>query len=398
METRPIRPLALVCLLFAAAVGAAGQVREVTEAFDVRAFGAVPDDDSEDTAAIQAAIDAAPDGGTIRFPAGVYYSHGLRIIGRAGLALTGDGPDASLLRRPVTAPADARIATMEGCVDMVVTQLGFDVNGISRYGGFMCADCRRVTFARNHFFDSHKQPLGAQDRYAIVFGFGARPHEDILICQNRVEDLQVEVDDARRVRIVGNTVARPVKTAGIGTFTIAPKGGLAEAFEIAGNTIIDPVLSAGAITVHLDPPSSNDATFRDIRIRDNAVIYTAALKAASGQSWDGPEGQTWPPAVQVGTGDNSQATHGNVFEDISIEGNTVWVDPSLGSVRYGIFFANASAKSNFRFRNLTVVDNVVFYDGPEAILNIAFGDSSRVEGLQQSGNVLRRLERADAGR
>lgn len=393
-----MRLLAGVWLLFVAVVGAAGQVREVTEVCNVQAFGAIPGDDVEDTAAIQAAIDAVPDGGTIRFPAGVYSSHGLRFTDRAGLALTGDGPDVSILRRPVTAPADARIATMEGCVDMVVTQLGFDVNGISRYGGFMCAGCRRITFTFNHFFDSHKLPLGAEDRYAMVFGFGERPHEDILIAQNRVEDLQVEVDDARRVRIVGNTVARPVRTAGIGTFTIAPSGGLAEAFEIAGNTIIDPVLSAGAITVHLDPPNSNDATFRDIRIRDNTIVYTAALKAASGQSWDGPEGRTWPPAVQIGTGDNSAATHGNVFDDIAIERNTIWVEPSLGSIRYGIFFANASATSNFRFRNLKVVDNVVFYNGREAILNIGFGDSSRVEGLQESGNVLRRLERADAGR
>jgi len=167
---------------------------------------------------------------------------------------------------------------------------------------------------------------------------------------------------------------------------------LAEDFEIAGNTIIDPVLEAGAITVHLDPPNSSNATLRNIQIRDNFILYTAALKNAAKEFWDAEHGRTWPPAVQFGTGDMNEATNGNIFDGLSIERNTIWVDPELGSVRYGIIFGNASVKSNFKFRNLKVINNTIFYNGKEDFLNIGFGDFSLAENLEQSRNVIRRLE------
>jgi Pectate lyase superfamily protein len=384
-----------VSLVLVAGASAAGGLTEVSEVINVQKFGAVPNINQDQSAAIQAAINSATNGSTIYFPAGVYYSHSLRIINRAGLAFVGDGPDASILKRPATAPPDARIALMDNCTDMVISRLGFDVNGVRRYGGFVCLDSKRVTFTRNHFFDSNKQPLGIEDRYPMVFGAGSQPSEDIVISQNRVEDLQVEVDYARGVRIVGNTIARPVKTAGIVTCTIKTNGGYAEDFEIAGNTIIDPRLEAGAITVDLDPPTSDNALFRNIRIHDNVILYTAALRTATNEMFAGANGRTCPPAFQFGTGDNSLATHGNDFDGISFDRNTIWIDPSLGNVRYGVIFGNASAKSGFKFKNLKVTGNVIFYDrdttqtgwrGEAGIINI-----SEAESLDTSGNVVRRI-------
>lgn len=65
--------------------------------FDVTAFGAIPDDGFDDTAAIQLAIDAAAGagGGEVWLPAGVYHASGLDLP--AGVDLTGDGMDHSVL-------------------------------------------------------------------------------------------------------------------------------------------------------------------------------------------------------------------------------------------------------------------------------------------------------------
>ena len=316
---------------------------------DVTAYGAIPNDSANDSFAIQTAINAAPANSTIYFPRGVYLLSGVTINNRSGLTLTGDGSTLTVLKRNGSYP---NIFESTGSTDLIVTKLGFDANGIVSYGGFNFYDAKRIAIIKNHFFDSNRQPPGAGDHYSWVFGRGSVPSEDILISDNLIEDLQLEVDFGLKVRIEGNTVARPVQAAGIGAFTINDNTS-AEDYTIQNNTIVDPVGGAGGIAVHLDPPSTSYSTMKTFRILNNQIVYTKYL-SGNGAS-----------AIRIGTGDNSQATTENIFDDIVIQNNTIYKDPGspydFGYV-YGIIFGNSSATANFSFDNLTVSDNIIYYN------------------------------------
>jgi hypothetical protein len=61
-------------------------------AVSVTSFGAVGDGVSDDTAAIQRALDSLPEGGTLAFPAGSTFRHtAVLTVGRPGVRLTGGG-------------------------------------------------------------------------------------------------------------------------------------------------------------------------------------------------------------------------------------------------------------------------------------------------------------------
>jgi chitodextrinase len=316
---------------------------------DVRTYGALPDDASDDSVAIQRAIDNAPDNSTIYFPRGTYLVAHVNIYNRHGLTLLGDGSTLSVLKRSGSYP---NIFESSGSTDMLVTQLGFDANGIVAYGGFVFYDAKRITITKTHFFDANQQPVGQYDRYSWVFGRGSVPSEDILISDNLVEDLQLEVDYGLRVRIEGNTVVRPVATAGIGVFTVNDNT-TAQGYTIQKNTIVDPVVSAGGIVLHLDPPSSSYSTMKSFRILDNHIVYTKYISGSHAS------------AIRLGTGDNSQATRGNVFDDIAIQNNLIYKDPGsqydFGDIN-GIIFGNSSATANFKFNNTNVSNNRIYYN------------------------------------
>src|SRR4029453_1653742 len=109
---------ALILLVVSVANASAASV------IDVRSYGALPDDASDDSVAIQKAIDTAPDGSTIYFPRGTYLLAGVRINNRKGLTLSGDGSTLSVLKRSGSYP---NIFESTGSTDMLVTQLSFDV-------------------------------------------------------------------------------------------------------------------------------------------------------------------------------------------------------------------------------------------------------------------------------
>jgi len=217
----------------------------VAAVIDVTTYGAIPNDSADDSLAIQNAIDAAPAGSTIYFPRGTYLLSAVTINNRSDLTLTGDGSTLTILKRNGGYP---KMFESSGSTDLTVTNLGFDANGIVAYGGFNFYDAKRITITKNRFFDSNKQPVGQLDRYSWVFGRGSVPSEDIVITDNLIEDLQLEVDFGLRVRIEGNTIVRPVQTAGIGIFTVNDHTS-AQDYIIRNNTIADAVVSAD-VTAH----------------------------------------------------------------------------------------------------------------------------------------------------
>jgi hypothetical protein len=92
---------------------------------------------------------------------------------------------------------------------------------------------------------------------------------------------------------------------------------------------------------------------KTFRILDNQIVYT---KYVSGHH---------ASAIRIGTGDNSQATSGNLFDDIVIRDNVIYKDPGspydFGNV-YAIIFGNSSAVANFKFDNTNVSNNRVHYN------------------------------------
>jgi polygalacturonase len=312
--------------------------------FNVRDYGARGDGVTDDTTAIQAAVNAAPNGGsTIYFPAGTYIANNIQVTNRNGLRFEGEGPS-SILKRPPRA-GNTRIATIVSSSNLLITQLAFDENGIQNYGGVNFYGVRHVTIEHTRHFDSNPAPLGRgwTDRYSYVFGRGGTPSEDIAIRHNTIDDLQLEVDFSRRVVISDNTVSRGCCTAGIGGFTLRDDA-IMEDYTIERNVVIDPRPNGNGIVVNLDPPSTNNGAIRRIRIANNTIIR----RTTNGNG------------VLVGTPNNSVTTHGNVFEDIAIVGNRFQVDPSAPRLR-----DNAAAiKANNRpptivFRRFTITGNIM---------------------------------------
>lgn len=322
---------------------------------DVTKWGAKPNDSGDDTAAIRKAINAAPNGSTIYFPKGTYLLSDVAINYRSGLTLTGDGSTLTILKHH---GPYLPIFVSTGSTDMLITKLGFDTNGVSAFGGFNFHNAKRITITKNHFFDSNPQPAHNRDRYSWVFGRGTVPSEDILVSDNLIEDLQLEVDFSVRVRIEGNTIVRPVTAAGIGIYSVG-NNGYARNYTIEKNTVVDAVVSAGAIAIHLDPPHNNSASWKTFRILDNDIVYTKRVR------------DDHTNAIRIGTGNNTQATVGNVFDDIVIQNNVIYKDPrSPYDFFHPIIFANSSATANFTFDNTQITNNSIYYNnryGPRAV-------------------------------
>lgn len=94
--------LTLVTIALLASVTVAGSSCPVgcdcpEKTVSVTCFGAVPDDESGDSVAIQDAIDSVEDGWTIYFPGGVYIVDIPLEIGRSNISLAGAGIESELL-------------------------------------------------------------------------------------------------------------------------------------------------------------------------------------------------------------------------------------------------------------------------------------------------------------
>ena len=302
---------------------------------NVQSLGAKGDGATDDTQAIQRAIDTAGSGAAIKFPAGTYIVSNLMVKNRTSLSFIGEGAK-SVLKQKAGAP---RIAEFRDSANITVTELAFDANGIESYGGLVFYGGRGVQIVNNLFWDSAPKPVGRFDRYSVVFGRGSAPSQNLWIVNNVINDLQLEVNHAQKVVIEGNIVRRAVATAGIGIFTVGD-GAIAEDYQIIRNTIVDPV--GAGISIGIDPPTDRNCVFRRITIADNAV--TRNKSAGHG--------------IRLGTPDNSKKTNGNEFKEIVIKNNRLRVESSAPQPTQ-IIFANTSANAGIAFDGLTVSGNKI---------------------------------------
>ncbi len=310
------------------------------ERIDVKSRGAKGDGQTDDTRAIKTTMDNAPAGANIYFPEGTYVVRTLFLTGRKDLSLTGAGRN-SLLKRQ----SGEALAVFRNLENFRIANLAFDANGLDRYGGLQFLSSKGVTIEDSHFFDSARKPVTEYDRYAVVFRRGEEVSEDITIRRNNIRDLQIEVNHSRRVRIDRNRSVDAVKTTAIGGFTVSD-GAIMEDYEVTRNTVIDPYQFG--FTFSLDPPNNSNNVFRRITIKDNVVRRT---KKGNYE-------------FIVGTGNISQATNGNVFEDIQIVGNRVIVEDSApdGSQVTSVF-GTSSPQANFFLDRLVIKDNVFQLNG-----------------------------------
>jgi hypothetical protein len=233
---------------------------------------------------------------------------------------------------------------VEDSSDIIIRNLAFDANGIDSFGGVAFYAVHKVRIEQTLFFDSNPKPLGSNDRYSYVFGYGKIPSKDIQIVNNVIEDLQLEVDHAKNVIIDGNRVSRAVHTSGIGIFTVSDSA-IAEDYIITRNTVIDP--TGVGFNIGIDPPTNRNCIFRRIHIVNNKIIR---MKTAN-------------YSIRIGTPNNSVATTGNVFEDIVIKDNFMQVD-TTAPVQMQINFANTSGVSGIVFNRLIVTGNEIQSKGP----------------------------------
>jgi hypothetical protein len=115
----------------------------------------------------------------------------------------------------------------------------------------------------------------------------------------------------------------------------------------------------------------NNFRFRDIEIRDNVIIYTPKIRNAPGL------------VVRIGASNNSLATTGNIFENIRIEGNHIYVAPDTPSFSSPLIFGNTSGITGFKFVNMTVNNNIFYYDDNKSLIDIRGIPGDRVE---EAGN------------
>jgi parallel beta-helix repeat protein len=322
-------------------VGRHALAQDGGKVLNVKDFGAKGDGVSDDTAAIQKAINTAPDGITIYFPAGTYHVSNFVVKKRSALSFLGEERNSVIRRKP----GAARMATFEGSSNIAITKLAFDANGIDSYGGVVFYAAKGVLIENNSFVDSSPKHNRAGDHYSFVFGKGAEPSRDIKIINNTIEFLQLEVDHSKNVVIEGNTVKRAIGTSGIGIFTVG-NDAVAEDYLIKKNTVIDPP-KAGFHAV-LDPPASRNCVFRRVAFIDNKIIRT----------------KTTGYGIQIGTLDSSKATTGNVFEDIRIKENLVRIEPTAPASG-PMIFANSSKAAGVVFKRLIVAGNEINNDGPK---------------------------------
>ena len=364
----PVRGIALVLLGLASELGAAFASAAT---FNVKDYGAVGDGKANDTTAIRNAVNAANNAkgpNTVFFPAGTYLVRNLMIGATEGagkldadpqdLTLEGESAMKSVLKRLPTpsSPQRDRIATIQKGKNLVIQKLGFDANGIERFGGLWGYHCDGVVVRNVHCFDSRLAGGDTYDRYMIGFQLS----RNVVVRDSHWEDLQLEIDKCSDVQILNNLVERARNTGSIGIWAVG-NNYVAENYLIQGNTIIDPSRgNAGAIVLQLDKATLSGSVFRNIRVLDNVIVYPKEMA-----------GPKRPVAVKVGMCDSSGKPEKTIFERIRIEGNRIYVTPGVeGLKKEFIWFHACWPDPRVSFDDCSVVNNTLYYDGEKGILSV----------------------------
>lgn len=248
------------------------------ESISVKDFGAVGDGVTDDTAAIQAALNYLTGNQTLLFPGGRYsITAAGGVIDAQGLLLTNVdditilGYGATLFRADAPTNFNKKPLTVTNCDQFNLIGLSFDNNGSLYFGGTSIYESSNVIVKDCRFYDSAPGAVTSDRGGLIIATSFVDGSNNILVEGNTFDGLQTDFY-VSNCRVIGNYFKNCVNRAlGIVSGGV---GLIRENYTITGNTFENPL--DDCISIGIDPSSNTSATIRNINITGNVYKSTVA--------------------------------------------------------------------------------------------------------------------------
>jgi parallel beta-helix repeat protein len=351
-------------------------------------FGATGDGSTDDTAAIQQALDEADDGGVVFFPPGTYLvgSAGASILtGSDGVTLAGAGATASTIR---VAPGSAatRVLNLSRASDSGVRDLGFEAAGntavLSAVYASVLHGQQNIWVRRCRFADF--MPGRTTTTYAAVYTWTSDGvhvlDSDFSGCGRAIT---LDQPDGP-CEVSGNRISADGTDMATGVLVRRSSGTSSGAVVVSGNTISGAMNDPGGIGAE----GHGIAVYRcqDVRVADNHSSGNGRGVLVSNQSFGAlVQGNTCVDNHDAGirvepeiTAQDISVGANGVSRGITVIGNTCRDNRAIGTptgANSGIGIAVSYAAGS------TVAGNVVRNNSGDGIVC----DSSRVSIV---GNVI----------
>lgn len=305
---------------------------------------------------IQAAVNAAHTGDTIRVFPGTYTEQVTVPDTKDRITLTAVEPGKAVVKAPATLTATDGLIQIDGADD--VTVRGFKITGPGNlFAGVWVYHNGSAVIEGNTITSIRQNPLGgAQSGIGVVLGRGGTPG-DAVIRDNTITDYQKEgitvAYAGSDAQIVGNTIT------GAGPTAVNPQNGIdvntgADA-TIIGNTVTRNVYTVDNSAVGIAAVSAGDVTIAGNRVTGNSlgivVQFTDGvsilLNDVRGSLTSGIDLSTLANATVAGNLVRDSGKDGIILRDV---GNTlVTLNAVLGSGGNGIAVTDGSDANRIRF-------------------------------------------------
>lgn len=345
--------------------------------YNVKAYGATGDGVTDDTAAIQSAIDAmeAAGGGVVKFPGPATYSvTGLTVADTSGVSVVGD-PGAI-----IDSAGTAAVLRLDTCTDVLVEGLHIVGPGVVRDNanlGIRIDACTRFT-VRDCVVDS-TESAGIIVREGSTDGLitGCHVHDTLA------DGIHVNTT-SKRISIVGNNLVNTGDDS-IAVVSVVANGDYCTDVSIVGNTVYQSnsrgIAVVGGKRITISGNTINQTTNSGI------FVYYSVAFLSYGSEDVSIVGNTVNDACTFGTpGSNVgciDVRSGDVtypISNVAIIGNVV----RGGANNYHSIHVGETATATF---NVTVADNIITGQGAGANANNGI-HFSRCDGVTARGNYV----------
>ncbi len=306
---------------------------------DVRTKGATPGDSSDDTAALQAAVEAvAGSGGTVTVPAGVYWvdaTRGVRLKSRMTLKMA----DGAVLRAKATSSGNYNVVRVDSASNVNVVggtlegDLGRHQGSAGQWGHGLS-----INASTNVVVDG----VTAKEAWGDGFYVGNAGTRNITLCR-------VTADHNRRQGISVTNVTTMTIRDSVFTRTVSEPGGAGSGIDLE--------------------PNGNEHV-KDVRVIGNRITKNTIQ------------------GISIGMSDEFLSS--STISDITVSGNTLddnGLDATPTRMRFGLLVSNASG---------VVVENNTITRSHGAGISVQYAKGTIVRGNRVSG-TLKAGQYAEAG-